>query len=64
MAWVGWKNAMGLTPVKGAGVRIASAERVAGVVAADLRNINLSATRPAAIYIILRDEPMTLLVTH
>lgn len=55
---------MGLTPVKGAGVRIASAERVAGVVAADLRNINLSATRPAAIYIILRDEPMTLLVTH
>lgn len=50
-----------LTPVKSAGVGIASAEGVVGAVTADLRDINLSATRPAAVYIVLWDHPVKLL---
>lgn len=50
-----------LTPVDCAGVGVTSAKWVAGGIAADLCDINLSATRPDAVNVVLWDEPVEVL---
>jgi hypothetical protein len=50
------------TPVNGAGVGVAAAEGVRGAVAADFGDVDFAAARPTAVYIILWDKPVILLV--
>lgn len=47
--------------MESAGVGVAAAEGVAAVVTTDFSDIDLSATRPDAVYIVLWDKPMRIL---
>ena len=55
----------GLTPVDCAGVGVAATEGVVGAVTADFSDVDFSAARPAAVYVVLGNEPGRLLaMTH